>query len=68
MEFTAPLISASGHFVLEGITVCTFFLCRIGLMSTYMDLIQCTVICIGCMVHTVVNGTLNALVFVLIHH
>ena len=37
-------------------------------MCTYMNLIKCAVIHTAGMVHTVADGTLNALVFVLVHH
>ena len=56
------------HSVLEGVTVCTFFFCRIHLMSADTDLIQCAVIYSACMVYAVVNGTLDAFIFVLSCH
>ena len=37
-------------------------------MCAHMDLVQCAVIHTACMVYTVFNGTLDAIVFVLVHH
>ena len=57
-----------GKLVLEGITVGTFLLCRIGFMCSHMDPLQRAVIHISRMVHAVVDRTLNAVILFLIHH
>ena len=57
-----------GKLALEGITVGTFLLRRIGFMCSHMDPLQRAVIHISRMVHAVVDWTLNAVILFLIHH
>ena len=57
-----------GKLALEGITVGTFLLRRIGFMCSHMDPFQRAVIHISRMVHAVVDRTLNAVILFLIHH
>ena len=57
-----------GKLALEGITVGTFLLRRIGFMCSHMDPLQRAVIHISRMVHAVVDRTLNAVILFLIHH
>ena len=57
-----------GKLALEGITVGTFLLCRIGFMCSHMDPLQRAVIHISRMVHAVVDRTLNAVILFLIRH
>ena len=57
-----------GKLALEGITVGTFLLCRIGLMCSHMDPLQRAVIHISRMVHAVVDRTLDAVILFLIRH
>jgi len=58
----------SGHSVLEGVTVSALFFGRIHLMCADMDFIQCTVVYSACVVYAVVDGTLDAFIFVLSCH
>ena len=59
---------ASGQFALEGVTVRAFFFGGIHFMGSHMDSVQGTVIHRTCVMHAVVNGTLDAVIFCLVHH
>ncbi len=59
--------AASGHFILEGITVGTFLLCGVQFMGPHMDPVQCAVIRSPRVVYAVVDGALDTFVLFLVH-